>query len=591
MPIDVRSEIPDSLLTIQHPSLTFYYPGLGIIQKSEKPDDWSLDHEALYQRIASQSLAEVYEDLNFYYNDYLVFLTPQEIQQEKARMLEAAKRLDSQRLKEEARLVDAFIPFVSDEEKATYIERTKAILQQIKKERDPILEIRLRYALLNKCLLFGEEFYYEAFKLSGELLEDLEQVTEQEFPEKRFAYSEIGHFYYNFRDYDNAIPLLEKALTDHSHYFFDRASLRSRNTLAVYYHTLYELDKAEELYLSILTSKDTVRLRAMYNAIALCNLGRISLDRKKYKEAIRLFDAAIPIAIREGDYNYATGALIKKATAYLELDNLKQTRLLIDSAYILKNDPSKNVSIHRNQDLFSLLSKYYIHLGNIELSEQYADSTAVATRKHDAEFNARIMLRARQELYETEKLARDERISLHIKLLIVGAILIGLSIISLVVIIHQYRKKNAAYRALALKSQEWANKDTLETLLTKEPTSPTQEKQMACGQQLIRRLHELIRSEQLYKDHTLTVDSLAERMHVSRNTLSQAINTTGKNFNQFINEYRIKEAIHILSSTDDDRIYMEELSMEVGFNSRSSFYRAFKSQTGLTPSEFSNSRR
>jgi len=75
-------------------------------------------------------------------------------------------------------------------------------------------------------------------------------------------------------------------------------------------------------------------------------------------------------------------------------------------------------------------------------------------------------------------------------------------------------------------------------------------------------------------------------MKVNRTYISRAINQcTGKNFSTFINEYRIKEAILIMSE-DAEKYSFEGLGYEVGFNDRKTFYNAFKKITGLSPSDF-----
>ncbi|RMF59660.1 MAG: AraC family transcriptional regulator, partial [Calditrichaeota bacterium] len=59
-----------------------------------------------------------------------------------------------------------------------------------------------------------------------------------------------------------------------------------------------------------------------------------------------------------------------------------------------------------------------------------------------------------------------------------------------------------------------------------------------------------------------------------------------KNFNTFINDYRIKEARHILANDRERRYTIEAVGEAVGFNSANAFYRAFKKFTGVTPSFF-----
>ena len=61
---------------------------------------------------------------------------------------------------------------------------------------------------------------------------------------------------------------------------------------------------------------------------------------------------------------------------------------------------------------------------------------------------------------------------------------------------------------------------------------------------------------------------------------------TGGNFNQYINSYRVKEAVRIISTTEHTKLYIDELYERVGFGNRVSFYRAFKQFTGLSPLEY-----
>lgn len=58
------------------------------------------------------------------------------------------------------------------------------------------------------------------------------------------------------------------------------------------------------------------------------------------------------------------------------------------------------------------------------------------------------------------------------------------------------------------------------------------------------------------------------------------------NFYNFINRYRIQEAIKLMNSESSGKFSIEGIARQSGFNSRSSFYTAFKTETGLTPSSF-----
>ena len=105
-------------------------------------------------------------------------------------------------------------------------------------------------------------------------------------------------------------------------------------------------------------------------------------------------------------------------------------------------------------------------------------------------------------------------------------------------------------------------------------------------QELGIKLEGLMRSERLYRDEQVRLDTLAEKLGVSRNSVSQVINKTGMNFFEYINSWRIEEAKKLLSETSKQELNIIEIAYEVGFNNKVSFNKFFKKSTGLTPSEF-----
>ncbi|HOZ87547.1 MAG TPA: helix-turn-helix domain-containing protein [Bacteroidia bacterium] len=100
------------------------------------------------------------------------------------------------------------------------------------------------------------------------------------------------------------------------------------------------------------------------------------------------------------------------------------------------------------------------------------------------------------------------------------------------------------------------------------------------------RLNELMTHEKLYKTEEIGLDLLAQRLGVSRNSISQVINQTGMNFFEYINHWRIEEAKKILSQTSKSEFNIIEVAYEVGFNNKVSFNKFFKKSTGLTPTEY-----
>jgi AraC-like DNA-binding protein len=86
----------------------------------------------------------------------------------------------------------------------------------------------------------------------------------------------------------------------------------------------------------------------------------------------------------------------------------------------------------------------------------------------------------------------------------------------------------------------------------------------------------------LFKDSELDLDKMAALMEIQSKQLSNAIySVSGKDFNLFVNEYRIKEAIHMFSY--ESELPINEVADSVGFNSNTDFSSTFIQITGISP--------
>lgn len=102
---------------------------------------------------------------------------------------------------------------------------------------------------------------------------------------------------------------------------------------------------------------------------------------------------------------------------------------------------------------------------------------------------------------------------------------------------------------------------------------------------LLQKLSAAMADPAMYKDPHLKLGDLAARIRISPHQLSQLLNDNlGKSFSVFVNEYRIAEACRLI--TANDHLTLEAIGYEVGFNSKSTFYTAFRKVTGTTPALF-----
>ncbi len=101
-------------------------------------------------------------------------------------------------------------------------------------------------------------------------------------------------------------------------------------------------------------------------------------------------------------------------------------------------------------------------------------------------------------------------------------------------------------------------------------------------------LENYLKSSKIFLDTNLSIELLAKKLHIQSRKISFVINHIyNKNFHGFINDFRISEAIRLMKLNPTANF--EELYQKVGFNSRSTFNRVFKSVTGKAPSEYLSS--
>ncbi|BBN82506.1 hypothetical protein PA25_24910 [Pseudoalteromonas sp. A25] len=145
-------------------------------------------------------------------------------------------------------------------------------------------------------------------------------------------------------------------------------------------------------------------------------------------------------------------------------------------------------------------------------------------------------------------------------------------------------KQQPGFNSLYQQKQTLITSESSENDTTRYQRSAlTQEK----AQQIADKVQCAIEHDQIYLDSSLTLFKLAKHLnepsqYVSQ-TLSQIMQTS---FFECINNARVEAAkVKLLSGQGN----VLDIAMSVGFNARSSFYKAFKAGTGQTPSQFQKS--
>jgi AraC-like DNA-binding protein len=96
-----------------------------------------------------------------------------------------------------------------------------------------------------------------------------------------------------------------------------------------------------------------------------------------------------------------------------------------------------------------------------------------------------------------------------------------------------------------------------------------------------------IEASKRFLDPAFSLESLATEMEMSTSKLSSLLNQeSGHNFSDYINNLRVEKAKEYLISADYATYTIVAIGLECGFNSKSTFYSAFKKFTNTTPSNY-----
>ncbi len=107
---------------------------------------------------------------------------------------------------------------------------------------------------------------------------------------------------------------------------------------------------------------------------------------------------------------------------------------------------------------------------------------------------------------------------------------------------------------------------------------------------LLKNLDEYIVKNEIFTKPELTIIDLADGLDVHPRKISNALNSVyQQNFNSYVNGYRIEKAKMLVKSDVANNLSIQGIGSSVGFQSKSSFYTAFKKVTGTTPSKYKNS--
>jgi AraC-like DNA-binding protein len=150
----------------------------------------------------------------------------------------------------------------------------------------------------------------------------------------------------------------------------------------------------------------------------------------------------------------------------------------------------------------------------------------------------------------------------------------------------------AGLAALALASAALLLRSTDALAPPRPPAAPPPAEEVPPDPTQLAALHRLVAEERIHREPGLTIGDLAERLGLPEHRLRRLINQGlgWRNFNAFLNHHRLAEAKAALADPAQAAVPVLTIALDAGFQSLGPFNRAFKAETGLTPTQFRRER-
>lgn len=442
-------------------------------------------------------------------------------------------------------------------------------------------------------------------------------------PNLMLFYKNIGNIYCIFGDYERGINYYETGYGFHEKYPNRKVECDLLSNLTGMCSFIKETDKAKKYYKMVAALEQPGDTTRIY--LAHFNWGLVLASEDKNEEAVRYFSKAADYThlpeYRCYAYEqlYQTYGLLGRQDSvlhYLELCNELALKNGFTQLYV---------------QTLKVYSDYY--KDKDERKTHYYKSKFLSIT--DSIYNVREFYRIRnmQFLYELEKTNREitelqiarkikeEKVRQQRRAL--SGIAIGLLLISalLFVVYRQKKSIQRSYHDLFQMNQQVLLSDAQKKLRCKEyeqkiaslqselgsykeqqtekPSEPEKDEPDGKSakyqtsklndeqkQSLLLSIQEVMEQTLAFCEEDFSLERLAELVHSNYKYVSQVINENcGKNFSDFINEYRIQEArVRLMDAEHYGNYTIQAIAESVGYKSQSTFIRAFRKITGIPPS-------
>ncbi|PHS10472.1 MAG: hypothetical protein COA88_01650 [Kordia sp.] len=454
-----------------------------------------------------------------------------------------------------------------------------------------------------------------------------------------YAYKKIGECYLGLNIFDEALSYTLKALKM-SQEIEDKINIStSLNALALIYYNLEEYQEALDHYSKALALIENQN-NDLIKADILSNIGITYGSLNQLDESLEYFNKSLIIKKKIGDKNDILGVISNIGLAYQSKGNLKKALNYFNEGLNLYQKDTTSLPIayiNRNlaiiyfdqkeyqkaeiaikkcleiaktkknnyllESSYGALSAIYKGQNKFEKSLEYHElylevrSTTQANEVQNRATELMAIYNFDKKEKEIESLKKENEInSIKIRWFFIALLFVSTFSVTLYYYYNRLKRANKDLFQINLEqvdSEERRNKMHEITAGIELISDDKNVKQISSElskeykDALIHNITKLFEGEKIFLEHDLSLGKVSERLESNKSYVSRVINEfSGKNFNTFINEYRINEARKLLTQRENWNLTIESIADMVGFKSKSSFNIAFKKFTGITPSYF-----
>jgi len=440
-------------------------------------------------------------------------------------------------------------------------------------------------------LYFRKNIFEQALKHA---IESLNYFTENNLDSTAmYVHNTIGFIYERTEQFERAEEHYLIALSRFKKFKVSEGIIMVNINLAILFLNNKDYLKSEKYNLHAIEIakeiQDTFRLIKTYS-----NLSYTYFLSNQFDKSIESIDSGLYYVYlcpkNEKYLNRENGLKINLAENYVKLKQYNKTIIILEEILLHKN----KLNLNEIRDVYRMYSIVSEKLGFFQRAHSYlkkemyySDSLNRAINNESLmELTITNELKYKEQESELElkknelKLADQKYLSSLLKLGFVALIIIFFVFLVFYLKTIAKNKQLVETNLKMLKNQENILPQ-IKIKSQKKSFDISEDKKLT----LINELNKFFKEDEIFKDDTLTVNSLAKQLNTNRNYLSiviKEINPDG--FLDFVNEYRIRKSWTLLSNPDYFHLTIEHISKQVGFKSQPTFNKAFKKFTGVTPS-------